>query len=749
VKFKPLKRTPVLLAVFVLVLVCCVRLLNPDFFDRLECITYDLRVRAAQHFPAPAATNLAFVSMEDSSIVAIKNGLLGKPGFGLYWPRQVYGRLVEELSAQGAKTVAFDVLFGELRPDHAPVEMADGSFIESDEFFALQMRLAGNVIIAVTPELRPPDLFATNALALGGISTDKDSDGTLRRVEAFQIYHRWHPLLKKAAAEFDLDLDHARFSPGKIILPQTGTTNVVIIPVDADKDFELADLVGGQLPAGVAPKARAFTDERVWHMGIVLAAQELKLDLSNADIDLPHGKIVLLGANGAQRIIPVDADGYFYIDWRLTPNDPRILRAPIESLLAEDKSRLAGETNLPDDFRGRLVVVGSAAQGNDLTDRGATPLEKDTLLVSKHWNVANSVITGQFIRRASLPVEIALIIFLGALTAFLTWQLRAFSALGGSLLLAAIYSFAAAFIFVKFRFWLPIIFPVGGAILMEHVSLATYRILFEEREQRRVKSVFSKIVSPDVVNELLQAEKLSLGGARSEVTVLFADVRGFTTFTDESQERVLEFVRSHQVDPLAAEKCFDESARETLETVNLYLATVADAVKNHGGTLDKYIGDCVMAFWNAPIPNEKHALACVRAAIEAQRVIYELNQKRLAQNASREIENRARLSAGLPPKSPLTALQLGTGINTGTATVGLMGSDAHILNYTIFGREVNLASRLEGVSGSGRIIISETTYNHLLRHDPALAATCKELPPEKVKGFRAAVRIFEVPWQNK
>jgi class 3 adenylate cyclase/CHASE2 domain-containing sensor protein len=748
VKFKPLKRAPVILAVLVLAFVCGVRLLHLDFFERLERITYDLRVRAALHFPAPTAPNLAFVAMEDSSIVAVKNGALGYK-FGLYWPRQVYGRLVEELSAQGAQTVAFDVLFGELRDDHPPVQMGDGSFIESDDFFARQMRRAGNAVIAITPELRPPDLFATNALALGGISTDKDSDGTLRRVEAFHIYHRWHPLLRKAAAEFSLDLDQARFTPGKIILPQTGSTNCVTVPVDVENNFELADFVGDKLPPGVAPKAKAFTDERVWHMGIVLAAQELKLDLQNAEIDLPRGKIILRGPDGVERVIPVDDKGYFYIDWRLTPNDLHLLRAPIESLLWQDKQRLLGETNgLSDAFRGKLVVVGSTAQGNDLTDRGATPLEKDTFLVSKHWNVANSVITGRFIRRASLPVELTLIIFLGALTAFLSWQLRAFSATTGTLLLMLAYIAIAFFAFVEFRWWLPIVFPIG-TMLFEYLSLVTYRVVFEEREQRRVKSVFSKIVSPDVMNELLQAEKLSLGGARCEVTVFFADVRGFTTFTDETQERVSEFVRAHQLDLEAAEKCFDESARETLETVNLYLATVADAVKNHGGTLDKYIGDCVMAFWNAPVTNEKHALACVRAAIEAQRAIHELNQKRLARNASREVENRARLSAGLPPKPLLTALQLGTGINTGLVTVGLMGSETHQRNYTVFGREVNLASRLEGVSGSGRIIISDTTYNHLLRHDPALASTCVELFPVTVKGIKAAVRIYEVSWQNK
>jgi adenylate cyclase len=675
VKFKPFKRAPVILAVSVLVFVCGVRLLRLDFFERLERMTYDLRARAALHFPAPAATNLAFVSMEESSIAAVKNGKLGYH-FGLYWPRQVYGRLVEELSAQGAKTVAFDVLFGELRHDHPPVQMADGSLMESDDFFALQIHRAGNVLLAVVPDVVPPDLFLTNALAPGDISTEKDSDGVLRRV-------------------------------------------------------------------------RAFDDQGVWDMGIVLAALELNLDLAHPDLDLAHGRITLHGANGIERVIPVDRDGYFYIDWRLKPNDPRLLRAPIENLLWQDRQRLLDRTNgLSDDFRGKLVIVGSAAQGNDLTDLGATPLEKNTLLVSKYWNVANSVITNQFIRCASLPTEMALIIFLGALTAFLTWQMRAFAASAAVLLLLLAYVAVAFFIFVQFRYWLPLVFPIAGAMLVEHVSLVTYRVVFEEREQRRVKSVFSKIVSPDVMNELLQAEKLSLGGTRRELTVFFADMRGFTTLTDEMQERVAEFVRERRLDSATAEACFDESARETLNTVNLYLAVVADAVKTHGGTLDKYIGDCVMAFWGAPTPNEKHALACVRAAIEAQCAIHELNQKRIAENSQREIENRARLSAGLPPKPSLRALQLGTGINTGLVTVGLMGSDVHQYNYTVFGREVNLASRLESVSGSGRIIISDTTYNHLLREDPALASTCVEMFPVTVKGIRAAVRIYEVPWQT-
>jgi class 3 adenylate cyclase/CHASE2 domain-containing sensor protein len=750
VKFKPLKRAPVILAILVLALVCGVRLLHLDFFERLERMTYDIRARTALHFPAPVATNLAFVSMEESSIAAVKKSDELGFHFGLYWPRQIYGRLVEELSAEGAQSVALDILFDDLRHDHPAVRMAGGDLMESDEFFAAQMRLASNTIIAASPEIIPPDLFTTNALALGDISTEKDSDGILRCVKAFRFVRHWHPVFEQAATSLDLDLATAKIEPGKIILPQTGTTNTVEVPVDAGNNFSLADFAGDKLPPGVAPKAKAFADERVWHMGVVLAAQELKLDLAHADVDLPRGKITLSGANGVERVIPVDADGYFYIDWRLTPNDPQLLRAPIESLLWQDKKRLLGQTNdLHDYFRGKLVVVGSAAQGNDLTDRGATPLERDTLLVSKHWNVANSIITGKFIRRASLPAEMALIILLGALTAVLTWQLHAFSATGGTLLLMLIYIAVAFFAFVQFRYWLPIFFPIAGAMAMEYASIVTYRAVFEEREQRRVKSVFSKVVSPNVVHELLNVKKLSLGGARREVTIFFADVRGFTTLTDEIQEQVAEFVREHQLDAKAAAACFDESAHETLDTVNQYLAAVADSVKKHDGTLDKYIGDCVMAFWNAPTPNVKHASACVHAAIEAQRAIRALNERRMAQNATMEIENRARVSAGLPPKPPMRALQLGTGINTGLVTVGLMGSDAHILNYTVFGREVNLTSRLESVSGSGRIIISDTTYHHLLREDPALAATCVELFPVTVKGIKAAVRIYEVPWQNK
>ncbi len=779
-KIRPAKLAPVLTTAGVVIGVCLLSALHLDFLERLERMTYDLRVRAAQTSPRPVATNLAFVFVSDESIAAVNHGLLGSP-YGLYWPRQIYGRALHELSAQGAAGVAFDILFAEARPDHAPLPVPTdrwpdldpflarlhpgqqptvyqdqgnktNTLVDSDDFFAWQLQRAGTAILAADRGVLPHPLFATNALMTADISADRDTDGVLRRAKAFRNYRQWHPAFKQVEADpaFGVDLSKAIVQPGrKIVLPREGL-DAIEVPIDANTNFDLADFGGERLPPGSPRKARAFTDERVWHLGIVLAARELKLDLANADVDLARGRITLRGEQSVERVLPVDRNGYFFINWELPVNDRRLTQADIESLLVQDDLRSKGHlADLPDPerFRGKLVVVGSSATGNDLTDRGATPLDNNALLVSKLWNVANSILTGRFVHRASLPTELVLIAALGILTGLLTWRLRVFSAAGGVILLALAYGAAGFFLYSHYRYWLPLVLPITGAMLVEHGCLVTYRVVFEERERRRVRSIFAKIVSPNVVAELLQAESLSLIGARREVTVFFADVRGFTELTDMMQAQAADYVRAQHLTGTAAEACYTDSARETLDTVNQYLACVADAIKLHNGTLDKYIGDCVMAFWGAPTPNPQHALACVRAAIDAQRAILELNRRRANESRQRELENRARVSAGLTPKPPLPILALGTGINTGSVAVGLMGSDANILNYTVFGREVNLASRLESISGRGRIVISESTFAHLQRDDPALAASCLPLPPVPLKGFRTAVKVFEVPWR--
>ena len=753
VNLKPSRLIPGLVAAAIILAVSVASCLRLDFFERLERITFDMRARAALRFAPIATTNLGFVFIDEESVRRVRNGSLGYR-FGLYWPRQVYGRVIHELAEQGAKTVAFDIILGELRSFDSPVQMADGTLVDSDDFFAAQMKAAGNVVIPVTQEVTPPGLFLTNAALVADISTEKDPDGILRQARAFRTYRNWHPAFRQMEADpdFGVDLHRARVEPQRIILPRSEGADMVV-PLDSEGHFDLADFVGTNIPPGMPRRAKPFEEQRAWHMGVVLAARELGLDLSKAEIALDHGLIILRSPAGLERRIPVDKEGRFLIDWCLPPNAPQLARQAIQDLLLQNRMRLEGSNQLQNVWAGKSVVIGSAAVlGNDLTDRGATPLQSDTLLVSKHWNVANSVITGRFVQRASLRVELAFIALLGVLASFATWKLRALPALVVVLLLATAYVAAAVSTYIHSRYWLPIVLPVLGALLMQYVCQITWRVVFEQAERRRVKSVFSTLVSPKIVHELLRAETLALGGVRRELTVLFADIRGFTDLTDGSQERVAEFVRRHGLSGAAAEAAFDEQARETLATVNLYLGTIGNTILQHDGTLDKFIGDCVMAFWGAPTPNYQHALSCVKAAIEAQRAVYQLNCQRRAENLQRARENPARTAAGLPPLAPLPILFFGTGINTGVATVGLMGSASQAVvrqgSYTVFGREVNLASRLETLSGSGRIYISQSTYEHLQRTAPSLAAACVARPSAILKGIRDSVQVYEVPWRE-
>lgn len=723
--------------------VCILELTHVQAFQRVEWMSYDWRVHLAHRYSnhsANDATNLGMVEISDNSIAVVNSGELGY-NFGLYWPRQVYARALKELSDQGAKAVAFDVIFAERRPDQPDVQLTNGSSISSDDYFAEQLTNFGSAVLAADHGLFPASLFRTNAWQIGDITTDRDSDGVLRREKAFALIRHWHPLIEQVAAVYNLDLTKTREEPGKITFCLKNGIAVLDLPTDAK----------GMI---VKPKVDPFYPYRmirVWSMGLVLAARQLKLDLDHPDIDLAHGRIVLHGEYGLTREIPVDANGYFYIDWSMGLNDTNLTEGTFEGLLQDHKDREAGD-EVTNKWRDKLIVVGSTATGNDLTDMGATALESSTYLVSKHWNVANSVIAGHFIQPTSQNVTLLLIVLVGGLSAWITWVVT--QPVTGSILMAvaaAVYITVAVVLFVQWRIWVPIVLPLVCAGIVTHLSALTYRVTVEQSEKKRIRSLFSRLVSPEVVNKVLGAKAISLGtlaGERREITIYFADIRGFTELTDAAQAEGTEFVRRHELSAQRAEEYFDEQAREVMSTVSLYLSSIADCIKRHNGTLDKYIGDCVMAFWGAPLPNPQHALAAVRCAIEAQQALAALNVARQEENARIELENYEHIQKGEPIRSRLPVLSMGSGINTGMAIAGFMGSDQHIVNYTVFGREVNLASRLEGVSGHGRIIIGEGTYIAIKRDDPALAATCIELPAQSVKGFRERVRIFEVPWKK-
>jgi class 3 adenylate cyclase/CHASE2 domain-containing sensor protein len=744
-RFVPLVTCAAVIALVGLSQFLTYRVPNFDIFRRLEWMTYDWRARqAARPDRTVNAPNLGFVFIDDESIETLIGGRLDYK-VGLYWPRHVYGRLIQELSFQGAEAVGFDILFPELRPDHPPAVLPAGTEA-SDDFFIRQMQAAGNVILAADKGVLPDQNFRDAAWAVGDVGAQREADGILRRVKPFESYRIRHPLIRNALSRQAFLVESNR------IVFTGEDRKEVVVPVDPEGNFDQAVLYellsGNKPPPNVAPISKAFTEVRVWDLGIVLAARHLGLDLNKAIVE-PGKRIFLQGDNGEERVIPIDEQGRMYVDWSITPFDRKLTKESIHSLLLQEQNRRLGQTNdLVNLWRNKLVVVGSVATGNDLTDFGATPIDKETYLISRIWNVANSVILGRFIRKSSPLNEFLFTAAMALIAGIITWKLRGIWAALLVLSLGASYFGCAAYAYIDSRFWLPLVFPLGG-LFFSHFSLITYRAVFEQKERRRIRGIFDKIVSPNIVNELLHAEKLSLEGARREVTVFFADVRGFTEMTDVSHDLAEEYVRKHHLEGEAAKAYLEDQAQEVLGTVNLYLSTIADVIKRHEGTLDKYIGDCVMAFWGAPTPQEHHALAAVRAAIDAQRAVYALNQERAAENKRREPENLARAAHGERPLPMFNLLALGTGINTGMVTVGLMGSHSHIVNYTVFGREVNVAARLEGVSGRGRIIIGEGTYRKLQRDDPALALGCVEMAPVTVKGIREPVKIFEVPWKGE
>lgn len=696
--------------------------------NRPEWWLYDLRVRWAVRWAAEEPAPFGFVVADDDTVSNFANGLLGDP-IGLLWPRFLYGQLAEELAAQGARVVAFDMVFAEQRLDHRDLELEDGTRLGSDEAFALAMRRLGNVVIGATADAPADPLFATNALAVGDIEARRDADGVARRFMVFREYRLWNPLLKQIQRENQIRLER---SPERIRLRDPITGELLReVPVDAEGMFSLDRLLGLE-PRTFERIRPAYEVRRFWNLGVVLAAGALGLDLERADVRLAEGRILLPGTNGVSRTVPVDRQGRMYVDWTVPVEDARLLKGNFESVLFDRERRLTEELLPSSRWTNRFVVVGSAATSSNLSDIGATPLAAETFQASGLWNLAQTVMTGRFVRPPSPWFTGGLLALCGLLAHGVAVRLPPLRAVAAVAAAATVLVLAAFWLYTVRRVWVPVAFPLAALASVAGAVLAM-RVALERSERERVRAVFARLVSPEVVKEVLASERLALGGTRRRLTVFFADIRGFTELTDATEAAARAEAATQHLSEDDTLLLLEQRAEMVLQTVNLYLATVADEVKRHGGTLDKYIGDCVMAFWGAPITDPDHALHCVQAAIAAQRAMDALNRQRAA--------------ATPPGGPPLPTLQLGTGINTGVMTVGLVGSSQHIFNYTAFGREVNLASRLESASGRARILISEATLAELRRSDPALAATCRPLEPVTMKGFRDPVPVFEVPWR--
>ncbi len=363
----------------------------------------------------------------------------------------------------------------------------------------------------------------------------------------------------------------------------------------------------------------------------------------------------------------------------------------------------------------------------------------------------------EYVRRIPDWGSIILLTILVFSSAFLSWYASA-----SRILLIGICSLVGLFIVETLLLGtigldIPLVVPVGCATLASVACIflrwsrdqVVQHEVAEERD--RLGRIFERMLSPEVARQILkcaQSGKLETEGSRSSITVLFADIRGFTDLMNYEHEQADNHIRQHNLKGVKAEEYRDTHGARLLKTINIYLSLMTEVVMKQGGTLDKYIGDSVMAFWGEPTPNVHHALAGVRAAVAMQEEIFKLNRQRQIENQKIAAYNAEAVSRDEPQKDFLPILTVGIGVNTGEAIVGFIGSKS-AMAYTVVGREVNLASRLERVAGVGKINIGESTFCELCKDDPGWSEKCSAVPPIRMKGFQDKVSYYEVNWKSR
>jgi adenylate cyclase len=343
---------------------------------------------------------------------------------------------------------------------------------------------------------------------------------------------------------------------------------------------------------------------------------------------------------------------------------------------------------------GRIVLVGFTAAGfDDVT----TPFAPVSPGVELQATVIDNVLQGRALWRPwwGVPLEALLIVLAGVVTGVAVRRLRGAGGLVAAGL-AVVYLGVSQVLFTRTGLVLGAIYPLIGTFVCALAAVA-FQATREEREKRRIRDAFSHYLNPEVT-ELVADDpsRLRLGGDRREITVLFSDIRGFTTI-------------SERLDPEALGAFLNE-----------YLTAMTDVVFRHDGLLDKYVGDAVMAFWGAPIVTPDHATRCCAAALEMQGEVRRLNAE------------------WIPRGLPEIAIRIG--VATGSAVVGNFGSERRF-SYTAVGDTVNLASRLEGLNkthGTG-VLIAETTYAML---DGAFE--CRAVGEVTVRGRTSATGVYEL-----
>ena len=384
--------------------------------------------------------------------------------------------------------------------------------------------------------------------------------------------------------------------------------------------------------------------------------------------------------------IPTSEEGFIIINYRGKART-------FPYLSAVDVLRgTAGEEQIKD----KIVLVGAVATG--IFDLRVTPLDPVFPGVEVHATIIDNILRGDYIQRPGWVslVDILVLLCLGALLGALYPRV---GVLGGGLFMAGVFVgqlYLNTQVLIQRGYWLNAMYP-SLLVPLSYLGVTVHKYLMEEREKRRLKGAFQVYVAPAVVQEILRdPSRLKLGGEQRVLTVLFSDIRGFTSIAEGL------------------------SPEELVLLLNEYLTEMTHVVFRHEGTLDKYIGDAIMAIYGAPLPQPDHPLRACHSAMEMLEALGSLRQRW-------ELK-------GLPE------LDIGIGINTGEMVVGNMGSERRF-DYTVMGDHVNLASRLEGLNKQygTHVLVSEFTACHL-----GGRFACREVDLVRVKGKSKPVRIYEL-----
>jgi adenylate cyclase len=355
----------------------------------------------------------------------------------------------------------------------------------------------------------------------------------------------------------------------------------------------------------------------------------------------------------------------------------------------------------PDTFRDKIVIVGATAIG--IYDLRVTPYSSVYPGVEIHATAIDNILHGNFLHRSSGTslLDICAIVFFGLLIGIVVPRVKAVQGMVVSLLVLIAFVLINTFIFSRYNLWLNIIYPVLTMMTI-YLGITVYRYITEEREKKKIRGAFQYYLTASVINEMLKdPSKLKLGGDKKDLTVLFSDIRGFTTISEKL------------------------TPEDLVHLLNEYLTEMTNLVFKYDGLLDKYMGDAIMAVFGAPLDQPDHALRACRTALGMMEELKKL-QKKWADE-------------GRP------VFDIGIGINSGDMVVGNMGSDMRF-DYTVMGDMVNLGSRLEGTNKEygTNIIISEYTYAVIKD-----TLFCRELDSVRVKGKKLPVKIYELLGEKK